>query len=186
MEENRKLANNIIDKFEELLQKHNIKLPSDERTGEETEACIFGKEYYELEDIITEILDNRKFIAYQIEVGVLDRPKDIGQGYDVAWDKKHSYYSEEWGCYRTYEEAKDCIDYYMEIGVINTYGIISKLEVREEDYYNIYDGHSEDIEFDGDLGKVVYNSFKNEKNEIVENFIASNACIQEECEEETR
>ncbi len=55
---NRELAIKIIDEFENLLSIYNIKLPSEDGENDETEACIFGKNYYELEDNITEILDN--------------------------------------------------------------------------------------------------------------------------------
>lgn len=58
MDERRKLAIKIIDKFEELLNKYNIKLPNDEREGNEEEASIYGKDYFNLEDEITNILDN--------------------------------------------------------------------------------------------------------------------------------
>ncbi len=56
--QNRNLAIRIIDEFENLLSMYNIKLPSEDRENDETESCIFGKNYYELEDNITEILDN--------------------------------------------------------------------------------------------------------------------------------
>ncbi len=56
MEYSRKLAIKIIDKFEELLSKYDIKLPSNEREGNEEEACIYGTDYYELEEEITDIL----------------------------------------------------------------------------------------------------------------------------------
>lgn len=58
MEENRKIANKIIDMFEELLKEHEIKIPNEERCGNEDEACIYGTDYYNLEDKIAEILDN--------------------------------------------------------------------------------------------------------------------------------
>lgn len=58
MEENRKVANKIMDMFEELLKEHEIKIPNKERCGNEDEACIYGTDYYNLEDKITEILDN--------------------------------------------------------------------------------------------------------------------------------
>lgn len=57
MENSRKLAIKIIDEFEELLAKYDIKLPSNEREGNEEEACIFGTDYYDLEDKITEIIN---------------------------------------------------------------------------------------------------------------------------------
>lgn len=57
MENSRKLAIKIIDEFEELLAKYDIKLPSNEREENEKEACIFGTDYYDLEDKITEIIN---------------------------------------------------------------------------------------------------------------------------------
>lgn len=59
---NRELAGVIIDKFEELLDKYNIKLPSDEREGNEDEAAIYGIDYFDLEDEITDILDKQASI----------------------------------------------------------------------------------------------------------------------------
>ncbi len=46
----------ICDLFEELLDKHDITIPSDDRTGEESEARIYGKPYYDLEDSVTELI----------------------------------------------------------------------------------------------------------------------------------
>lgn len=56
MEKEREIAIRIIDVFEEILAEHEIKLPNDERTGDETESCIYGSDYYNLEDKITSIL----------------------------------------------------------------------------------------------------------------------------------
>jgi len=42
--------------FEELLAEHDIMIPSGDREGREEEACIYGTEYYQLEDAITDIL----------------------------------------------------------------------------------------------------------------------------------
>lgn len=49
-------ADDIIDIFEELLDKLNITLPDKWRSGEEDEARIFGDTYYELENKIVERL----------------------------------------------------------------------------------------------------------------------------------
>ncbi len=57
MEFHRKVAIKIIDEFEKLLDRYNIKLPSRDREGNEEEAAIYGTEYFELEDKITDILD---------------------------------------------------------------------------------------------------------------------------------
>lgn len=58
MKKNRKIAIKILDKFEELLEEKNITIPNDDREGEQDEACIYGSDYYDLEDPIVEILDN--------------------------------------------------------------------------------------------------------------------------------
>ena len=56
-EKARELAFAIISgDFEELLAKHDITIPSADREGREEEACIYGTEYYLLEDAITSIL----------------------------------------------------------------------------------------------------------------------------------
>lgn len=56
MEKEREIATRIIDAFEELLAEYEIKLPNNERTGDEYEASIYGSDYYNLEDKITSIL----------------------------------------------------------------------------------------------------------------------------------
>lgn len=56
-EKARELAFAIIGgDFEELLAENGIMLPSADREGREEEACIYGTEYYLLEDAITDIL----------------------------------------------------------------------------------------------------------------------------------
>lgn len=52
----RQLAIRICDEFEELLAEKNIVIPSTDRTGEPEEACLYGSEYYQLEDAIVAIL----------------------------------------------------------------------------------------------------------------------------------
>jgi len=52
----RQIANEICEQFEELLDKHNIDIPDDDREGNEEEAHIYGMTYAELEDRITDIL----------------------------------------------------------------------------------------------------------------------------------
>ena len=53
---NRKKAIEIIDEFEDLLAINDIKIPNVDREGNEDEACIYGSDYYNLEDSIIEIL----------------------------------------------------------------------------------------------------------------------------------
>lgn len=59
-EKNKELAGEIIEQFEELLAKHKIKIPNKNREGNEDESCIFGTDYYDLEDDIVDILEKRK------------------------------------------------------------------------------------------------------------------------------
>lgn len=49
-------AAQIISIFEDLLDRHNITLPSDDRENDVEEARIFGTDYYTLEDEITKLL----------------------------------------------------------------------------------------------------------------------------------
>lgn len=53
-------ADDIIDIFEELLDRLDITLPDKWREGEEDEARIFGDAYYELENRIVERLRKEK------------------------------------------------------------------------------------------------------------------------------
>ena len=52
----RQIANEICEQFEDLLDKHNIDIPDDDREGNEGEAHIYGMTYAELEDKVKEIL----------------------------------------------------------------------------------------------------------------------------------
>ncbi len=52
----RKVAIRVLDEFEELLAGKSVMLSSDDREGRDEEACIYGSEYYELEDAITDLL----------------------------------------------------------------------------------------------------------------------------------
>ena len=53
----REKAIKILGLFEELLAENNIQIPSEDREGLPDEACIFGTEYYLLEDEITGIIE---------------------------------------------------------------------------------------------------------------------------------
>lgn len=56
MDRGREYAIAIIDCFENLLYEKDMIIPSEDREGDEGEAAIFGSEYAELEDNITNIL----------------------------------------------------------------------------------------------------------------------------------
>ena len=52
----REIAIQVLDEFEELLAAKGIMIRSQDREGREEEACLYGTEYYELEDAVTGIL----------------------------------------------------------------------------------------------------------------------------------
>lgn len=52
----RPIANEICELFENLLDKHNIDIPDEDREGNEEEAHIYGMTYAELEDKVKEVL----------------------------------------------------------------------------------------------------------------------------------
>ena len=57
MEKKRKIAIDILNEFEELLDYHEIDIPDEDREGNPIEARLFGKNWYTLEDKITDILE---------------------------------------------------------------------------------------------------------------------------------
>jgi hypothetical protein len=48
----------IVELFEELLEKHNITIPDEDRTGDESEARLYGCTYYDLEEEVVSIINN--------------------------------------------------------------------------------------------------------------------------------
>ena len=59
----RRLAGEILDEFEELLEMKDVTIPSDDREGGDEEARLYGSEYFELEDRIVEILRKNRATA---------------------------------------------------------------------------------------------------------------------------
>ena len=51
------IAITILELFEDLLEKHNITIPDEDREGDESEARLYGMTYANLEDGITAIID---------------------------------------------------------------------------------------------------------------------------------
>lgn len=52
----RGVAIRILDVFEEMLESKGISIPDEDRTGEESEACLYGMTYAYLENEIEEML----------------------------------------------------------------------------------------------------------------------------------
>ena len=56
MDKARETAIKILDEFEQLLNEKDITIQSNDREGNSEEARLYGREYYALEDSITELL----------------------------------------------------------------------------------------------------------------------------------
>lgn len=54
----RQFSADICEVFEDLLDKHNITVPDKNREGDETEARLYGDEYSDTEDYVTQILSH--------------------------------------------------------------------------------------------------------------------------------
>ena len=52
----KRIAIEILDEFEELLAGKGLMIPSEDREGRPEEACLYGSEYYLLEDTIADLL----------------------------------------------------------------------------------------------------------------------------------
>ena len=52
----RGLAIMILDMFEDMLEEKGIMIPDEDREGEESEACLYGQTYADLEDAIYSLL----------------------------------------------------------------------------------------------------------------------------------
>lgn len=52
----RGVAIRILDIFEKMLENKGISIPDEDRTGDESEACLYGITYAELENEIAELL----------------------------------------------------------------------------------------------------------------------------------
>lgn len=46
----------IVELFEDILEKHNIDIPDVDRTGDDSEARLYGMTYANLEDDVLEVL----------------------------------------------------------------------------------------------------------------------------------
>ncbi len=51
-----KLSIQILDCFENLLDKHGIVVPDEDRSGDDGEACLYGMTYARLQEEIAELL----------------------------------------------------------------------------------------------------------------------------------
>jgi len=56
----------VMSAFADFLDKHNITIPSDERTGEEGEARLYGSVYYNLETKVLDIIESEVSIDAKV------------------------------------------------------------------------------------------------------------------------
>lgn len=52
----REYSTEIVELFEEVLDKHGIIVPDEDRTGDESEACLYGTTYSDLEADVISVL----------------------------------------------------------------------------------------------------------------------------------
>ncbi len=55
----RELAISMIEPVEDTLSEFDIKVPDSDRTGDESEAALYGTAYYEIEDEMVDLLKTR-------------------------------------------------------------------------------------------------------------------------------
>ena len=52
----REYSVDIVELFEDILEKHNIDIPDEDRTGDDSEARLYGMTYANLEDEVLYVL----------------------------------------------------------------------------------------------------------------------------------
>jgi hypothetical protein len=89
-EEAREVAHRILEEFEDLLTENGIVIPSDDRTGDPSEAHLFGMEYSRLEEAIVKIIPEESQVlekadataeddwpVREIAIGIVDKFEDL-------------------------------------------------------------------------------------------------------------
>lgn len=122
---------------------------------------------------------------YQYEVGILlDKDNPEYDSYSMVYDGQHGFYNEDWGVELNLDEAKKYVQNYVNEGKPNTYGIISEIEVSDEELADIQkniedNGYFEtsDYEADYSVDNIIYSLYKSD-DKIIENFI-NNSLIDE-------
>lgn len=73
MKKTKELAVEILGEFEEFLADKGIKIPNKDREGNDEEACLFGDDYYHLEEMITsrveQVIGNLKVMEKKTHSG---------------------------------------------------------------------------------------------------------------------
>lgn len=107
--------------------------------------------------------------AYYFEVGIRTSQDDLEGRTMEIFPFEFKIIDENYGETKTLAEAMDYIEDYVKNGVEGTYGIVSLVDIDEEEYESIYNGFSEGFEYGNFFeGKVVFSEYK-ENNEIIVN-----------------
>lgn len=158
MEENRKTAIKIIDKFEELLTKYDMKIPSEDRAGNEDEAAIYGTNYFDLEDEITNILD-RQLSSKNVRYSIMTNSKFMLCNNHSFEEIKNSNISE-----LAYEKTHD-LAFLKDV----QHSISAYLGVYDNKFYLTYSVHGKnnfDITFDNIKAEIIDINKINSLNEL--------------------
>ena len=121
---------------------------------------------------------------YLVECGVLlDKAHKEYKSYSNVYDKKHGFYDELQFLTTKKDFGINYINEYVKCGVVNTYGILSTQLIDSDEFYEeLVEEEKENpyIElFDWgayepyDMLSVIYNIYKNNEKEIVEDFLDS-------------
>ena len=62
----------IVELFEDLLEEHNITIPDEDRTGDESEARLYGMTYSNLEEDVLHILSQLVLMVKKLPDAEID------------------------------------------------------------------------------------------------------------------
>lgn len=107
-----------------------------------------------------------------VEIGILlQKDNEAFSSYNQVYDKKYGYYDEDQFFVKTIQEGKEYINDYIKNGVINTYGIISLIEISKDTPIEELNNEVPFSIVKYNVEDVVYSICKDENNTIIENFI---------------
>ena len=119
--------------------------------------------------------------VYLVECGVLmNKDEKEYEFYSGVYDKKHGFYDELQFLTTNKDFAIKEINDYVKSGVVNTYGILTKQVIEEDELYNeLVEEEKENQYLDifdwgfhlYDMESVEYNIYKNNEKEIVKDFL---------------
>ncbi len=107
--------------------------------------------------------------AYYFEVGVkTDKNDPEGRNVEI-FPFEFKIIDENFGETKSLMEAMYYIEDYVKHGVNGTYGVVSQVDIDEEEYESIYNGFSDGFEYGNFFkGRVVFSEYK-ENNKIIVN-----------------